>query len=659
MNSYIDNLCIKNLKTLGADIITKAKSGHPGIVLGAAPIVHTLFTRHINIDANDEKWFNRDRFILSAGHGSALLYMMLHFAGFDVTMEDLKNFRQKGSRTPGHPEVGHTSGVEITTGPLGQGLATSVGMAIAENHLAARFNKTNCEVVDHYTYVLCGDGDLQEGIAMEAMSLAGHLNLNKLIVLYDSNDIQLDGDVKLANTEDIQAKVEAMNWNYIYVQDGTNVDDIDEAIKEAKNSSNKPTLIEIKTVIGDGAPNSGESSVHGKPLTEEEVKQLRKNISFEVEPFFVSNEVRDYYETNIQKRGSAANSNWNYIMSTYAKKYPADYELLNKFMFNDLELEDYEGMPEFEVGSSVSTRVVMGKVLDWASIKLPNLMGGAADLSSSTMVKGANGIYSKSNPLGRNIKFGVREHAMAAITNGLTLHGSLKGFCSGFFVFSDYLKPAVRLAAIMNLPTMFLFSHDSVCVGEDGPTHQPIEHLTMFRSMPNTKVFRPADAVEMASAMLMAIDNKKNPTVIVSSRQNLEVLDCTNYEGVSKGGYIAFEPKGTPNMIIITCGSELGLCIDVAKQMEEQNYFARVVSMPSIDTFERQTEEYKNSVLPSRITKRLAVEMGATMPWYKYASNVHGIDTFGESMPLKHIADHYGFTVPNIFEKAMKIIKED
>lgn len=659
MNSYIDNLCIKNLKTLGADIITKAKSGHPGIVLGAAPIVHTLFTRHINIDANDEKWFNRDRFILSAGHGSALLYMMLHFAGFDVTMEDLKNFRQKGSRTPGHPEVGHTSGVEITTGPLGQGLATSVGMAIAENHLAARFNKTNCEVVDHYTYVLCGDGDLQEGIAMEAMSLAGHLNLNKLIVLYDSNDIQLDGDVKLANTEDIQAKVEAMNWNYVYVQDGTNVNDIDEAIKEAKNSSNKPTLIEIKTVIGDGAPNSGESSVHGKPLTEEEVKQLRKNISFEVEPFFVSNEVRDYYETSIQKRGSAANSNWNYIMSTYAKKYPADYELLNKFMFNDLELEDYEGMPEFEVGSSVSTRVVMGKVLDWASIKLPNLMGGAADLSSSTMVKGANGIYSKSNPLGRNIKFGVREHAMAAITNGLTLHGSLKGFCSGFFVFSDYLKPAVRLAAIMNLPTMFLFSHDSVCVGEDGPTHQPIEHLTMFRSMPNTKVFRPADAVEMASAMLMAIDNKKNPTVIVSSRQNLEVLDCTNYEGVSKGGYIAFEPKGTPNMIIITCGSELGLCIEVAKQMEEQNYFARVVSMPSIDTFERQTEEYKNSVLPSRITKRLAVEMGATMPWYKYASNVHGIDTFGESMPLKHIADHYGFTVPNIFEKAMKIIKED
>ena len=659
MNSYIDNLCIKNLKTLGADIITKAKSGHPGIVLGAAPIVHTLFTRHINIDANDEKWFNRDRFILSAGHGSALLYMMLHFAGFDVTMEDLKNFRQKGSRTPGHPEVGHTSGVEITTGPLGQGVATSVGMAIAENHLAARFNKTNCEVVDHYTYVLCGDGDLQEGIAMEAMSLAGHLNLNKLIVLYDSNDIQLDGDVKLANTEDIQAKVEAMNWNYVYVQDGTNVDDIDEAIKEAKNSSNKPTLIEIKTVIGDGAPNSGESSVHGKPFTEEEVKQLRKNISFEVEPFFVSNEVRDYYETSIQKRGSAANSNWNYIMSTYAKKYPADYELLNKFMFNDLELEDYEGMPEFEVGSSVSTRVVMGKVLDWASIKLPNLMGGAADLSSSTMVKGANGIYSKSNPLGRNIKFGVREHAMAAITNGLTLHGSLKGFCSGFFVFSDYLKPAVRLAAIMNLPTMFLFSHDSVCVGEDGPTHQPIEHLTMFRSMPNTKVFRPADAVEMASAMLMAIDNKKNPTVIVSSRQNLEVLDCTNYEGVSKGGYIAFEPKGTPNMIIITCGSELGLCIEVAKQMEEQNYFARVVSMPSIDTFERQTEEYKNSVLPSRITKRLAVEMGATMPWYKYASNVHGIDTFGESMPLKHIADHYGFTVPNIFEKAMKIIKED
>lgn len=651
MNDYIDTYCINTLRVLGSEMISKAKSGHPGIVLGAAPMIHTLFTRHLNIDSNDEKWFNRDRFILSAGHGSALLYCILHFSGFPITMEDLENFRQKGSLTPGHPEYGHTHGVEITTGPLGQGIATSVGFAIAERHLAARFNKVEFDVIDHNTYVLCGDGDLQEGVSMEAMALAGHMGLNKLIVLFDSNDIQLDGNVSLSMSDDLQKKFEAMNWNYLRVEDGNDCEEIDEAIKSAKSSSEKPTIIEIKTTIGFGAPTSGESSVHGKPLSDEDNRILRKNLEYDVPPFKVAPEVVEYYKQSIVQRGEQANSSWNYLMSGYAKKHPEEYELLNKYMFDDIKIEDYAGLPSYEVGASVSTRVVMGKVLDWASSKMPTLLGGSADLTASTMVKGAGGIFSRVNPLGRNIKFGVREHAMAAITNGITLHGSLKGFCAGFFVFSDYMKPAIRLAAIMHLPSLFFFSHDTICVGEDGPTHQPVEQLAMLRSTPNLNLFRPADAVEMTSALLLSIENKVDPTVIVSSRQNLPVLTCTNFEGVSKGAYIAFEPKGTPGAAIITCGSELELSIQVAQRFEAENTFVRVISMPSMDLFERQSTEYKQSVLPNRITKRMAVEMGATMPWYKYASCVHGIDEFGQSMALKYIPETYGFTVDYLYEK--------
>ncbi|MDE7161142.1 MAG: transketolase [Anaeroplasmataceae bacterium] len=657
MNKHIDNECITALRVIGAEMITKAKSGHPGIVLGAAPIVHTLFTRHLNIDANDEKWFNRDRFILSAGHGSALLYAMLHFSGFNIPMRELANFRQKDSMTPGHPEYGHTSGVEMTTGPLGQGISTAVGLAIAEAHLAARFNKQACDIVDHYTYVLCGDGDLQEGVTMEAMSLAGHLRLNKLIVLYDSNDIQLDGSVSLACTDSIEKKVKSMKWGYLRVEDGNDVEEIDEAIREARMSTDRPTLIEIKTIIGYGAPTSGESSIHGKPLSEDDLRTLKDNLDSNQMAFTVSKEVSDFYHSAISVRGAQANSGWNYLMSEYAKKYPKEYDLLNQYMFNDIRLKDFDGLPEFSVGSSISTRAVMGKVLDWLSSKLPNLVGGSADLTSSTMVKGADGIFSSVNLSGRNIKFGVREHAMAAITNGITLHGGLRGFCAGFFVFSDYMKPAIRLAAIMHLPSLFFFSHDTVCVGEDGPTHQPVEQLAMFRSMPNTRVFRPADAKEMTAAMLLAMDAKENPTIIVSSRQNLEVLENTDAEGVSRGAYIAFEPKEEPKAMFVTCGSELALCIAVAKRLEKENIYVRVVSMPSMDLFERQSEEYKNSILPKRITKRMAVEMGSSICWYKYANHVHGIDEFGKSMPLKYIAEEYGFTEEVIYNEFLEIVK--
>ena len=649
MDKILETKCINTLRVLGAEMITKAKSGHPGIVLGAAPIAHTLFSNHINIDATEPKWMNRDRFILSAGHGSSLLYIMLHLAGY-LKMDDLKTFRQKGSITPGHPEYEFTPGVEVSTGPLGQGIAMSVGTAIAEAHLAAKFNKPNFDIIDHYTYVLCGDGDLQEGIATEAMSLAGHLGLNKLIVLYDSNDIQLDGDVSLAMSENIELKMASLNWNYIKVEDGTVCEDIDDAIRSAKKQ-NKPTLIEIKTIIGYGAPSAGESAVHGKPLTDDEIAALRKKLEYDVEPFTILPEVKEYYQTNIVERGSKANDEWNNLLTEYACKYPSDYDLLTHYLYEDMVVGDMSDMPKYEIGQSVSTRVVMGKMLDWLSLKLPKLMGGSADLSSSTMVKGADGIFGASNPLGRNIKFGVREHAMAAIINGITVHGGLQGFCAGFFVFSDYLKPAVRLAAIMQIPSLFFFSHDSVCVGEDGPTHQPIEQLTMFRSTPNVRVFRPADAVEMTSSLLLSVNNKKNPTVIVSSRQNLPVLNCTNMEGVSKGAYIAFEPKESPTAIFVTCGSELSLCVDVAKKLEEENIFVRVVSMVSMDLFDSQTNEYKETILPKTITKRMAVEMGSSMPWFKYASYVRGIDRFGSSMPIKHIHEHYGFTVDAIYSE--------
>lgn len=650
----MDSKCVNTLRVLGADIIAKAKSGHPGIVLGAAPIAHTLFTKHLNINPEDENWFNRDRFVLSAGHGSALLYMLLHFSGFNVSMDDLKQFRQKGSKTPGHPEYKHTHGVEITTGPLGQGIATAVGMAISEKFLASKFNRSELSIIDHYTYVLCGDGDLQEGIVAEAMSLAGHLALNKLILLYDSNDIQLDGDVAASNSENTKAKVEAMGWNHILVSDGSDCDLIDAAIEEAKTST-KPTMIEIKTVIGHGAPNSGEASVHGKPLTADEITQLRKNLEYDLPPFEVADTVYSYYKKNVIDRGEAANAAWNTQLSLYESKYKDDYKELLRFIDNDFTLPNLEGLPQYTPGTSESTRKVMGKFIDWLGLKLPNIIGGSADLASSTMVKGADGVFSQSNPLGRHIKFGVREHAMAAIVNGINVHGGMRAYCAGFFVFSDYLKPAVRVASIMNLPSLFFFSHDTVCVGEDGPTHQPIEQLTMFRSMPNTNVFRPADANEMTAALLYAFAEESCPTVIVSTRQVVPNLVETNKEGVSKGAYIAFEPCQTPESIIVTCGSELHLSINVAKKLEAEGVFVRVVSMPSMFLFEKQSKEYKEEILPSSITKRIAIEMGASMPWYKYASKVHGIDTFGASMPLHEIFGTYGFTEEVIYEEVKSL----
>lgn len=653
----IDTRCVNALRVFGAEMITKAKSGHPGIVLGAAPIIHTLYTRHIRVNAEDEKWFNRDRFVLSAGHGSTLLYMMLHLSGFKVSLDDLKNFRQKGSLTPGHPEYGHTSGVEITTGPLGQGVATSVGLAIAENYIAAKFNKPNLDIMNHYTYVLCGDGDLQEGVAYEAMSLAGHLGLGKLIVLYDSNDIQLDGEVSLAMSDDTEKKFEALGWQYLKVSDGNDVDLIDDAIKEAKKNIGKPTIIEIKTTIGFGAPNSGESSIHGKPMSKEDITILRNNLEYDEPELEFPDDVKAFYAQNVKERGYQADSDWNELLSVYSQDYTKDYADFLNFMDETFEIENIDSIPTWNPGTKESTRKVMGKVIDWLSSELPNIVGGSADLCSSTMVKGADGNYGTQNPLGRNIRYGVREHAMAAITNGITLHGGLRGYCSGFFVFSDYLKPAVRLAALMHLPSLFFFSHDSVCVGEDGPTHQPIEQLTMFRSTPNVNTVRPADAKEMTSALIQAFGKNTYPTVITSSRQAVLNLEETSAEEAKKGAYIVYTPSKPAKNVIISCGTELAACIDAAKALEEKKVYATVVSMPSQFLFDQQSEEYKETILPKNLRK-VAVEMGATMSWYKYADIVKGIDTFGASMPIDEIYATYGFRVEDLVDYFKNVLKK-
>ena len=652
-----DTLSINSLRVIGAEIIGKAKSGHPGIVLGAAPMAHTLFTRHLNINPANPKWYNRDRFILSAGHGSMLLYMLLHLAGFKLSMDDLKNFRQKGSLTPGHPEYGHTDGVEVSTGPLGQGLSTSVGVALAESFLEKKFNKDDFKIIDNYTYVLCGDGDLEEGISMEAISLAGHWKLNKLIVLYDSNDIQLDGPCSEVNSENIKDVIVAKGWNHILVKDGNNPDEIDKAICEAKKSS-KPTMIEIKTIIGHGAPNQGTNDVHGKPMPGEDVLKLRENLNYNYDTNSFPAEVKDFYKENVLEKGKKNNKEWDNLLEDYCNKYKEDGILLKKFINDDISVPSFDKLPQYEKGSKDSTRNEMGKILSAIVKEMPNVLAGTADLSSSTKVKGADGVYGVDNRCGRDLKFGVREHAMAAIVNGITVYGGLRGVGSSFFVFSDYLKPAVRLAAIMNLPSLFFFSHDTVCVGEDGPTHQPIEHLTMFRSMPNTNVFRPADANELTGALVEAFNTKSYPTIITTTRQPVLNLENTDAKKVACGAYVVYGDNNA-DYIIVSTGADLALSIELASSLKEEGINVKVVSMPSMFLFDKQNNNYKEEVLPSNMkNKTMAIEMGSTMSWYKYANYVYGIDEFGKSMPISEIFNYYGFTVDNlknVFKKNFNI----
>ena len=643
----LEQLSVNTLRMLGVDMINKANSGHPGIVLGAAPIIHTLFTRFINIDPINPDWKNRDRFILSAGHGSALLYALYHLVGYKISMDDLKNLRQLGSLTPGHPEYMHTPGVEMTTGPLGQGIATACGFALAQNYLSNKFDNQEYPICNHKTYVLCGDGDLQEGIAMEAVSLAGHLKLKNLVVLFDSNDIQLDGPVALDNTENMGAKFESMNWAYLRVEDGNDCDAIAAAIEKA-NEIDKPVLIEVKTIIGHGAPNQNTSGCHGAPLGEANTNVVREALGYNYAPFEIDEKVYDFYYNNVNLRGGLAHKAWQDKLEGYKNNYQEAYDEYVKFFNNDYAPISNR-IPKWEVGTEESTRKILGQILDQFSVDLPNIIGGSADLTPSTFVKGANGEYLADHKEGRNIKFGVREHAMGAMVNGINLHGGLKSFCAGFFVFSDYMKPAIRQASLMNIPSIFVFSHDSVCVGEDGPTHQPIEHFSMLRSMPNLNVIRPADSKETEGAMLIAFTSKTTPTVITTSRQALPVLPNTDVDSVAKGAYVVYEPEN-PEGILISCGSELAIACQTAEVLKAEGINVRVVSMPCPALFDAQDEAYKQSVLPNNLTKRLAIEMGASMPWYKYASNVYGIDRYGISAPIKHIHNYFGFTKENLAE---------
>ncbi|MCP1144191.1 transketolase [Lysinibacillus endophyticus] len=660
MAQNADLLAINAIRTLSIDAIEKANSGHPGLPMGAAPMAYTLWTKQLRHNPQNPNWYNRDRFVLSAGHGSMLLYSLLHLGGYGLDMEEIKNFRQWGSKTPGHPEYGHTVGVEATTGPLGQGIAMTVGMAMAEKHLAATYNKPGHEIVDHYTFALCGDGDLMEGVAAEAISLAGHLQLEKLIVLYDSNDISLDGDLAKSFSENIQKRFESYGWNYLHVADGNDIDAINAAIEQAKQSKGKPTLIEVKTVIGYGSPNkSGKSDSHGAPLGADEVVLTKTTYGWEHEPFQIPEEVYTTFKEAAEKQGAQSEADWNAKFESYKAEYPELAEQFIKAMNNELPADFDAEVPVYEAGKSVATRSSSGEVINALAKKVPSFFGGSADLAGSnkTTMKG-EGDFSPETPEGRNIWFGVREFAMGAALNGMALHGGLNVFGGTFFVFSDYVRPAVRLSALMGLPVTYVFTHDSIAVGEDGPTHEPIEHLASLRAMPNLSVIRPADANESAEAWKLAIQSKNVPTVLVLSRQNLPVLKNSAQlakDGVAKGAYVVSPAtKETPDAILIATGSEVSLAVEAQSKLRAEGIDASVVSMPSMDRFEQQSAEYKESVLPKAVTKRLAIEMGSSFGWHKYTGfegDVLAIDQFGASAPGEVVMEKYGFTVDNVVSK--------
>ena len=648
---------VNAIKVLGVDAINKAKSGHPGVVMGAAPMAYSLFSKHLRVNPKKTDWINRDRFVLSAGHGSMLLYSLLHLSGFeDVLLEEVKNFRQWGSKTPGHPEFGHTKGVDATTGPLGQGISTAVGMALAERYLAAKYNKEGYDLFDHYTYVICGDGDIMEGVASEASSFAAVQKLNKLVVLYDSNDICLDGETKDAFSENVRARYDAYGWNTILVEDGANVEAVSAAIEQAKKSD-KPTLIEVKTIIGAGSPNKqGTNGVHGAPLGEEETALFRKEIGWENEPFDIPADVYADFKANVADRGEAEYAKWEKLYANYKAKYPElASELEEVLSREDINRLTKESFSFKNVGEAQATRNSSQDAINSVAAVLPTFFGGSADLSHSNMtfIKG-DGLQDDANRTERNVQFGVREFAMATVLNGLTLHGGVRVFGGTFFVFSDYLKAALRLSALQNLPVTYVFTHDSIAVGEDGPTHEPIEHLASLRTIPNTYVFRPADATETQAAWYLSQKTNDRPTSIVLTRQNLPILENSSFEKVAKGAYVVYETAADFDTILIATGSEVALAIDVARELETDGSKVRVVSMPSVELFEEQSKEYKEELLPLNIRRRVSLEMGNSALWYKYVGLdglAIGIDKFGASAPANKVIEEYGFTVEAVVEK--------
>ena len=652
----MSNLSVNAIRFLGVDAINQSNSGHPGVVMGAAPMGYTLFTRQMHVNPEVPNWINRDRFVLSAGHGSMLLYALLHLSGFkDLSIEELKQFRQWGSKTPGHPEFGHTVGVDATSGPLGQGIAMAVGMAQAERFLASRYNKEGFPIFDHYTYVIAGDGCFMEGVSAEASSYAGLQKLDKLIVLYDSNDINLDGETKDSFTEDVRARYEAYGWNTEFVQDGTDIEAINTAIESAK-ASGKPSLIEVKTVIGHGAPNKqGTNGVHGAPLGPDETAAARENLGWNHAPFEIPKEVYADFKENTVDRGRQAYDTWVALVDEYKQSYPElGSELARILEGKDAVEFQSSDFPAVENCYSQATRNSSQDALNAIADKVPTFLGGSADLAHSNMtyIK-SEGLQDDEHRLNRNIQFGVREFAMGAILNGMSLHGGLRVYGGTFFVFSDYVKAAVRLSALQGLPVTYVFTHDSIAVGEDGPTHEPIEHLAGLRAIPNLNVYRPADARETQAAWYQAITSKSTPTALVLTRQNLTVEEGTDFDKVSRGAYVVHETAADFDTILLASGSEVNLAVASAKALESEGYKVRVVSVPSTDVFDAQDQAYKEEVLPNAVRRRVAIEMAASLPWYKYVGldgAVIGIDTFGASAPAAKIIEEYGFTVENIVE---------
>ncbi|PYI52971.1 transketolase [Paenibacillus flagellatus] len=664
----IDRLAIDTIRTLSIDAVQKANSGHPGMPMGAAPMGYALYARLMKHNPSNPEWIDRDRFVLSAGHGSMLLYSLLHLTGYDLPLEELQNFRQWGSKTPGHPEYGHTPGVDATTGPLGQGFASAVGMAMAEAHMAAVYNRGDYHIIDHHTYVICGDGDLMEGISGEAASLAGHLQLGKLIVLYDSNDISLDGELNLSFSENVKARFEGYNWHYVRVEDGNDLAEIERAVRAAQQDP-RPSLIEVKTVIGYGSPNKagkgGHAGPHGSPLGVEEVALTKKAYEWpEDQHFHVPSEVAAHF-AEVKKQGEQAEAAWNDMFAQYEKAYPDLAKQFKTAVAGELPEGWDADLPTYSpADKGIGTRNASGNAINAFASKVPSFIGGSADLESSTMthMKGL-GQFTRNDYSGRNVYFGVREFAMGAALNGMALHKGVKPYGGTFFVFSDYLRPAVRLAAIMDLPVTYVLTHDSIGVGEDGPTHEPIEQLAALRIIPNMTVIRPADANETTQAWRFALENKNGPVALVLTRQavpNLEGTAQLAREGVARGAYVVSEAAGgEAQAIILATGSEVSLAVEAQKKLAEEGVRVRVVSVPSWELFEKQPQSYKDSVLLPNVKARLAVEMAYPLGWEKYVGDggaILGIDKFGASAPANKIIAEYGFTVDNVAAKVKALL---
>ena len=656
----VQQITINAIRVLSAESIEKAKSGHPGLPLGCAPIAYTLFQKFLKFNPQDTAWDDRDRFVLSAGHGSAMYYSLLHLYGFGLTKEDLMSFRQLGSTTAGHPEYRHTVGVETTTGPLGQGIATAVGMAAAEAHLAARFNKPDCKIVDHYTYVLCGDGCLQEGISYEACSFAGAHELSKLILIYDDNDITIEGNTDVTFKEDVGARFASQNWQVLHVDLAAKPDDVDAltaAIEQAKANTTQPSIIICKTFIGQYSPLQGSEKSHGAPLGKENLEKTKAALGWDYAPFECPQEVFDHC-SQAAAAGAAKQDAWKATFAQYETAYPELAALYKKMMAGEMpDFDQIEGLYDFD--KPMATRQTSAKVLNTIAKEIPMLFGGSADLTPSNLsnMKDTDevsfGDFSPANFAGRNVHYGIREHAMAAMCNGIQLHGGLQAYCATFFVFSDYSKPAMRLAALMGLPVTYILTHDSIGVGEDGPTHQPIEHLVMLRSLPGMKVYRPADGKETAAAWVSAMSGKE-PTALVLTRQALPQYAGSGKNAL-KGGYVLEDCEGTPDVLLIATGSEVDLCVKAKAALAEEGIQARVISMPCLEEFDKQSEEYKQSVLPASIRARVCVEAGSAYGWYTYAGDngeIIGMTTFGASGPAGELFKHFGFTVENVVKKA-------